>query len=219
MNLANKFSYNNEVIMERKQAFTLAEVLITLGIIGVVASLTIPALVGKHQKKVTAIRLKHFTSVWRNAYTYAVNENGNSLAGNPEAANPDEMLEYYKMNWGKMIKTIELEKTNYGIIGALANGSGFYIYRSDANNADYLIFCPSYKYCKEFSKTVSSFVGEYLPDGKNTFNLYVDGTMPIYNWDGTREFLLNKCASNAKGYCSKLIEYDEWEIKDDYPAW
>lgn len=205
--------------MKHTHAFTLAEVLITLGIIGIVAALTIPALVEKHQKKVTATRLKHFTSVWRNASIYSLNENGNSFAGTPAPVNPDDMLEYYKMNWGKMIKTIELQKTNYGIVGALANGSGFYLYRSSENATDYLIFCPSYRYCKEFSKTVSWGVGEYLPDGKNTFNLYVSGTMPEYNWDGTREFLLNKCASNAKGYCSKLIEYDEWEIKDDYPAW
>ena len=34
-------------------AFTLAEVLITLGIIGIVAALTIPALITKYQDKVT----------------------------------------------------------------------------------------------------------------------------------------------------------------------
>ena len=34
-----------------KNGFTLAEVLITLGIIGVVAALTIPALIGNYQKK------------------------------------------------------------------------------------------------------------------------------------------------------------------------
>lgn len=36
----------------RKIAFTLAEVLITLGIIGVVAALTIPTLMANHRKKV-----------------------------------------------------------------------------------------------------------------------------------------------------------------------
>lgn len=34
-----------------KKAFTLAEVLITLGIIGVVAALTIPTLVNNYRKK------------------------------------------------------------------------------------------------------------------------------------------------------------------------
>lgn len=41
-----------------KKAFTLAEVLITLGIIGVVAAMTIPALITNYQKKVTATRVK-----------------------------------------------------------------------------------------------------------------------------------------------------------------
>lgn len=35
----------------QKKAFTLAEVLITLGIIGVVAAMTLPTLVGEYQKK------------------------------------------------------------------------------------------------------------------------------------------------------------------------
>ncbi len=41
-----------------KKAFTLAEVLITLGIIGVVAAMTLPSLVGNYKKKVTVTRLK-----------------------------------------------------------------------------------------------------------------------------------------------------------------
>ena len=46
--IVNNISCNSEVFM-KKFAFTLAEVLITLGIIGVVAALTIPALVGKYE--------------------------------------------------------------------------------------------------------------------------------------------------------------------------
>lgn len=38
--------------------FTLAEVLITLGIIGVVAAMTIPTLMTNYQKKSTATQLK-----------------------------------------------------------------------------------------------------------------------------------------------------------------
>ena len=41
-------------------AFTLAEVLITLGIIGIVAAMTLPALVGKYQKVQTVNQLKKF---------------------------------------------------------------------------------------------------------------------------------------------------------------
>ena len=41
-----------------KVAFTLAEVLITLGIIGVVAALTMPSLIQKHKKQETTARFK-----------------------------------------------------------------------------------------------------------------------------------------------------------------
>jgi len=41
-----------------KAAFTLAEVLITLGIIGVVAAMTLPALIQNYQKGVVLNRLK-----------------------------------------------------------------------------------------------------------------------------------------------------------------
>lgn len=48
----------NRVRNDNKIAFTLAEVLITLGIIGVVAAMTIPTLVANYQKKVTATKVK-----------------------------------------------------------------------------------------------------------------------------------------------------------------
>ena len=62
--------------MNNKTAFTLAEVLITLGIIGVVAAMTLPTLVQKHQEKVTIAKLKKSYSVMQQAYLMAVNEKG-----------------------------------------------------------------------------------------------------------------------------------------------
>ena len=38
--------------MSKKSGFTLAEVLITLGIIGIVTSITIPTLIANHNKRV-----------------------------------------------------------------------------------------------------------------------------------------------------------------------
>ena len=40
------------------KAFTLAEVLITLGIIGIIAAMTLPSLIQKQQKKMAANQLK-----------------------------------------------------------------------------------------------------------------------------------------------------------------
>jgi len=54
-----------------KQAFTLAEVLITLGIIGVVAVITIPALIQKQQKRVAETVLKEDYSIIQQAVKFA----------------------------------------------------------------------------------------------------------------------------------------------------
>ena len=51
----------------KKQGFNLAEVLITLGIIGVVAAMTMPALIGNYQKKEVVTRLKKAYSIVQQA--------------------------------------------------------------------------------------------------------------------------------------------------------
>ncbi len=52
----------------RRVAFTLAEVLITLGIIGIVSAMTIPTLISNYQEKVTVTKLKKMFSTLSNAY-------------------------------------------------------------------------------------------------------------------------------------------------------
>ena len=59
-----------------KAAFTLAEVLITLGIIGVVAAMTIPTLISNYKERVTITKVKQTFSYLTQAYTYSVLENG-----------------------------------------------------------------------------------------------------------------------------------------------
>jgi prepilin-type N-terminal cleavage/methylation domain-containing protein len=59
-----------------KRAFTLAEVLITLGIIGVVAALTMPSLVANYQEKATVTRLKKLYSIFSQASALTQEEHG-----------------------------------------------------------------------------------------------------------------------------------------------
>jgi len=55
--------YRLIALLPRKAAFTLAEVLITLGIIGVVAAMTIPALISNYQKRVWTAQLQKVYAV------------------------------------------------------------------------------------------------------------------------------------------------------------
>jgi len=57
-------------------AFTLAEVLITLAIIGVVAAMTIPTLISDYQEKVTVTKVKKVFYLISNAYKMAQAEHG-----------------------------------------------------------------------------------------------------------------------------------------------
>ena len=76
-----KQAYKNIFIGDRQRmynqkGFTLAEVLITLGIIGVVAALTLPALIQNHKKSETTARLKKFSSIMAQAVLMSENDNG-----------------------------------------------------------------------------------------------------------------------------------------------
>lgn len=60
----------------KKMAFTLAEVLITLGIIGIVAQMTIPTLISNVEKQTTITSLKKAYSTLSQAYALSVERNG-----------------------------------------------------------------------------------------------------------------------------------------------
>lgn len=68
MSRIKRFNFN--------KAFTLAEVLITLGIIGVVAALTIPVLMQNTQKQELKSGLKEATSILTNAYNSLKSDQG-----------------------------------------------------------------------------------------------------------------------------------------------
>jgi len=60
--------------MKTFRAFTLAEVLITLGIIGVVSALTLPTLIGNYQKQVLVNQLRKSYSVLSQAFERMMHE-------------------------------------------------------------------------------------------------------------------------------------------------
>ncbi len=84
--------------MDFKKAFTLAEVLITLGIIGVVAAMTLPTVVNKYKEKETVTKLKKFYSILSQSYLSATQKYGSpsewGITGR-DAGNPDEDEESY----------------------------------------------------------------------------------------------------------------------------
>ena len=89
-------------------AFTLAEVLITLGVIGVVAALTMPALISNHKKKVYVTQLKKSVNTLSNGFRQMLaDENVDSLeytallepsqSGGKFTLNPSVLPKYFNI--------------------------------------------------------------------------------------------------------------------------
>lgn len=58
------------------KGFTLAELLIVIGVVGIIAESTIPVIINNFNTKVTVVALKKTYSMLSSAYTLAVQENG-----------------------------------------------------------------------------------------------------------------------------------------------
>ncbi|MDR1327237.1 MAG: type II secretion system GspH family protein [Heliobacteriaceae bacterium] len=215
----------------KKTAFTLAEVLITLGIIGVVAALTMPALITKYQKQAAVIKVKKFYSTMNQAIKLSEVENGSANEWNVPAghASYQDTLDFYNMYLAKYIKAIkEIKPSPYdsdklciymsdGTLFCMGIWAGvdvqFYTseqclnaYANDPSN-------PRFKRC--------SFTFGFIKTTGDTSTKYVLEPYSAGSWDGTREGLLNNavygCLGSTGSYCAKLIQWDGWEIKDDYP--
>lgn len=204
-----------------KRAFTLAEVLITLGIIGVIAAISLPTVISNYKKKQTAVKLQRFYSLMTQAiqrwetddglepnqvkFTVTYKDNGNrNITG--------DFQNWYDNSLDKYITSLDKLVDNGRYTVKLSDGSGFNGYIANSN-AIHIFYCTEAKYCK-----AESF------DGKNTFLFTIyDGKLQTgisSSKDKNRNTLLNSCRSATQGNChdcATLIQKDGWQIKDDYP--
>lgn len=117
----NYFSFSSSCF----SAFTLAEVLITLGIIGIVAELTIPAVVSSSEKQVTVSKVKEVYSILSQATTSLNNDCGGDISAcitSPTAnvvVDPTATAEVANLYKGKL--SISKECPNNTIKGCFAD--------------------------------------------------------------------------------------------------
>ncbi len=102
-----------EEYMKRVSAFTLAEVLITLGILGVVMALTLPTLMGEYRKKTIEARLKKFYSASNQAIQQSEIKNGPKeyweVCNNIFIAKTISCEDWYNLYLKDYLKTIRVE--------------------------------------------------------------------------------------------------------------
>ena len=116
-------------------AFTLAEVLITLGIIGVVAAITLPTLIQNYQKQVWVNQLKKEVSVLQNAVRTIIATEGveNLFDTSFVRSTPDEDYTCFQYSPDKLNLKITGKKAHHygyayvegGTLRYLADGSAF----------------------------------------------------------------------------------------------
>ena len=86
-----------------KFAFTLAETLITLGIIGIVAAMTIPGLIETYQKKATAEKLKEMYSIITQAAKMYTNDTETEFGSFDTQLSEKEFLDKYFSPYVKVV--------------------------------------------------------------------------------------------------------------------
>lgn len=111
---------NKNKIYTTQNAFTLAEVLITLGIIGIVAAMTLPAVISKYQESVTIAKLKKAYSVLSQAMLFTVEKDGDYSSLPVEDWNTAAMKEWFDTALKPHIKTVSI---CYDTPGCWADGT------------------------------------------------------------------------------------------------
>lgn len=223
------------------RAFTLTEVLITLGVIGIVAAMTLPTVVNKYKKKETVTRLKKAYSVINQAIIRSEADNGAMrywFISNPVEQQEDSVM-YGKIALDYIVPYMSGTRIKYSYYSDLdaygktvvnmggiemggAPASRYYAITGDgmyisAGHVNWVYIVPFFQVDINGRKGPNVF-------GKDIFYFMISNKNKLagYNYYGyNREQILenscNKTSSGRNEACTALIMMDGWEIKDDYP--
>ncbi len=200
--------------------------LITLGIIGIVAAMTIPTLISNYKKLEIETRLKRFYSYMNQAIqlaeidygdksTWDIGQTHNNLADCKTNAYSEACLTtFFNKYFKNYLKYNKLLYDN--------EESMLLVYMSDGSVVAVGYAGSDYNYCINYEAYKSNVHGRgcflfgFYPRGAYGLrnDLFKDkGIEPYvpYNWDGTFENLYNV------GAWAKIIQLNNWKIPDNYP--
>lgn len=224
------------------KAFTLAEVLITLGIIGIVAAMTMPALIANTKKSEYSSKLKKFYSVMNQAIMMSEQENGEAgdwikdggIEGdikdeddNPDyGKNSDVIFKFINTYLAPYLKITDINSSARTLDDGkdytgeayfvLSDGGYVYLHNGDCIDFNYDLNGPTQP--NEFGRDIYKFVlCSYEKCNKHT---WYTGTCGKFTPNGmksqNREEALEKCKNNNSD-CTELLLIDGFEFKKDYP--
>ncbi len=230
-NIASLFTFHTS--LKSKIAFTLAEVLITLGIIGVVAALTLPALISNYNRHVVETRLEKFYSIMNQAAKQAEVDYGEFEYWDRATSynDADGMINFWNTYFAPYVKTLKVEKDK-------SNSKHIWVYLADGTKLDMFNYFNS-ETATDTTTSTATHIYFYPKSnnitnimGKDFFTFFMSAATnenrnivePYkFSWDGTENGLINGqygCRLNnddSRHYCTALIQYNGWKIPKDYP--
>ena len=215
-----------------KKAFTLAEVLITLGIIGVVAALVMPSLISNYKKQETVSRLKKGYNTLSNALRLSEVDNGDYETW--DIASDIGVQNYFDKYWKPYLKTAQLCTTT----NRCGYSSDQYSWRYRNSNTNNMLaldntYGTSFKFMDGIFVCVRAFSGSSVSSslifidingakGPNVLGTDVfqfnrispNGVVPN-GYDQTDAYVNDNCANVTGEYCAAKIMRDGWVINYD----
>ncbi len=223
------------------KGFTLSETLITLGIIGAIGAITIPSLIQNHQKKQTAVKLKHTYSLMMQALKIAENDLGNTDSW--EVTNSKTFCDTYIKPYYKVIKEYNLGELPsdthiYCNNGGICDSYGNFTSAQKLILSNGVLIAPYPLSVQEYNTTtiIVDINGLKRPNryGRDVFMFNIDAKKGIIPYGlgyiagqsedriPSRNDLMNdgdwRACKKQGLFCAGVIMLDGWEISDDYPG-
>lgn len=230
--------------MRKNRAFTLAEVLITLGIIGVVAAMTIPNLLSKMDRDRKIATVRKAQSILNQAIKLSTIDNEDYEAWDTTLP-PREYLDKYYTPYMKVIAYCDTySKCNYKSAAPWSryNGSnsytGFNAYsRIPIFTLDGILYSISQSgggndqddtdsvYDMNYIGSNGVFIDVNGPNKPNRFGNDVfmlvrnkDGSVMSLGYDLPDSKINQDCSKNGKClYCAEKLRRNGWKSSNDYP--
>ena len=224
-----------------KKAFTLAEVLITLGILGIVIAMTLPALVTNYQKKQFSAQLKKAYSTFSQALMMTQEFNGPSDTWwtLEPSSTYEENLKYFELYWKPYINVLQIcEKmkdcgykiTGYASVADLKN----YKWYGPNNNVPGFIFGDgTYAYIRPYNGNSTAdnpqklqllsidLNGPKNPNiiGIDVFQFMINTDKGVITGFGEGHFCTIDMIDDVEDSrsCGSKVMSDGWEFAPDYP--
>lgn len=201
-------------MIKKNKAFTLAEVLITMTIVGVVAAMTIPTLHYQKVKKEYTAKLKNFYSKMNNAVLDMEMDKGSFryMALPPQGKGYDWYMENVDPYMGhQYIKNKNVYYKDGSRLTLFYTGACLdveYDLNGDKGPNRLGYDMQRFLYCFDDTGRNHLFGNTQIFFGTYGAGEQAAGT--------TRAQMIAKCKSDP-AWCTKLLQNDQWEFKDDYP--